>query len=547
MDDFGPEMLSQSEEASDSFPGYQGAVFNPHRGYREYSPAVSPEIDSMSEPDSVDSIYLNPSFKVGSFVKAWWSAVNESPGGTGSYHTAKIESRESNGQYMITYVGFEGSVCVCETYLEKAALYPIGHTVKALYDDTYMNAQVLGYTRTGYKIEFLTLRTIEYRVEEDEVAPEFMRIYGSTANPNICGVYWLAPSPHEGRPYFSRLVEEKEWVIRWSSLHRHWIIDGEGLRSESGGHAWANDNVLLPSLVRSSWYVVSPDHRAIKDTGIHATHLDLNVGDVVESYYNVSGKQFHGWFKAEIVDIQDACISVIFQDWGEDVFENVKIRLPQNPDWTYQVGDEVMYKDANGNVDIWNVYSTNDVGYIITHPTSPRWGQFASEEELTLPADQPLEDRLDSIYTIALSQLNQIRALKRESSGFQNQREQEIKNRDDEIERLKQEIKLLKIQQVPKVLVDPSYISTMKESEILDIRKELVEHRVKVESALNAVDEEVNKQRTSRLQCSICWDKEKTHVLIPCGHSFCESCCGKIFRCAICRARKVTQVKVHMT
>ena len=71
----------------------------------------------------------------------------------------------------LSYVGFEGSVCVCETYLEKAALYPIGHTVKALYDDTYMNAQVLGYTRTGYKIEFLTLRTIEYRVEEDEVVP----------------------------------------------------------------------------------------------------------------------------------------------------------------------------------------------------------------------------------------------------------------------------------------------------------------------------------------------------------------------------------------
>lgn len=45
--------------------------------------------------------------------------------------------------------------------------------------------------------------------------------------------------------------------------------------------------------------------------------------------------------------------------------------------------------------------------------------------------------------------------------------------------------------------------------------------------------------------CVICWDSQKTTILVPCGHyAFCQACADGIVECAICRARIEKRVKV---
>jgi hypothetical protein len=47
------------------------------------------------------------------------------------------------------------------------------------------------------------------------------------------------------------------------------------------------------------------------------------------------------------------------------------------------------------------------------------------------------------------------------------------------------------------------------------------------------------KEENSQTECTICYDKKPTHVAVPCGHAYCGTCIGKIFKsnkvCSFCK------------
>ena len=56
---------------------------------------------------------------------------------------------------------------------------------------------------------------------------------------------------------------------------------------------------------------------------------------------------------------------------------------------------------------------------------------------------------------------------------------------------------------------------------------------IEVESNSTIVQTTENDQQNP--ECSICWEKPKDRIMIPCGHCFCDSCSQQIETCAICR------------
>jgi len=53
---------------------------------------------------------------------------------------------------------------------------------------------------------------------------------------------------------------------------------------------------------------------------------------------------------------------------------------------------------------------------------------------------------------------------------------------------------------------------------------------------------------TKKRKCNVCFTEDITHVLIPCGHCFCQSCCGRLQRnrCHICRQNVSQKYKIHL-
>ena len=71
----------------------------------------------------------------------------------------------------------------------------------------------------------------------------------------------------------------------------------------------------------------------------------------------------------------------------------------------------------------------------------------------------------------------------------------------------------------------------------------------KAEKTLQSITElvgavNVHKKKT----CSVCYTRELTSTLIPCGHVFCDSCCERAARsnrCFTCRQRIESSMRVY--
>lgn len=63
-----------------------------------------------------------------------------------------------------------------------------------------------------------------------------------------------------------------------------------------------------------------------------------------------------------------------------------------------------------------------------------------------------------------------------------------------------------------------------------ELQKQLEHSKMKlIEVEAKAKDEQ------EKEICAICLENQKSIVVIPCGHCYCESCASGIKRCAICR------------
>lgn len=57
-----------------------------------------------------------------------------------------------------------------------------------------------------------------------------------------------------------------------------------------------------------------------------------------------------------------------------------------------------------------------------------------------------------------------------------------------------------------------------------------------------------NLQRSAAPTCTICMTKEVSHVIAPCGHTFCEDCCRNQFTaCYICRVQVRDRMRLYFS
>merc|ERR1712118_498838 len=90
---------------------------------------------------------------------------------------------------------------------------------------------------------------------------------------------------------------------------------------------------------------------------------------------------------------------------------------------------------------------------------------------------------------------------------------------------------MLKIRQLEKALEQEKVSMKMEH-----LRKEELDALMK--KALETM-EEVRKEQESRRRCTICCDRKKNAVLLPCAHRLCEACATKLQKCPFCQRRKL--------
>jgi hypothetical protein len=77
--------------------------------------------------------------------------------------------------------------------------------------------------------------------------------------------------------------------------------------------------------------------------------------------------------------------------------------------------------------------------------------------------------------------------------------------------------------------------------------KELVE-QYKRFSLLKGIVSLGTFQKTTAPACAICMNREVNHVVIPCGHTFCEECCRtQLTACYICRVQIRDKVRLYFS
>ena len=77
------------------------------------------------------------------------------------------------------------------------------------------------------------------------------------------------------------------------------------------------------------------------------------------------------------------------------------------------------------------------------------------------------------------------------------------------------------------------------------------ELKEKCEKALAALRELCGSHSlAARITCSICYTRERTHAVLPCGHGgLCETCCARVVRrgrCSTCRGPVEGSLRVYL-
>jgi hypothetical protein len=84
-------------------------------------------------------------------------------------------------------------------------------------------------------------------------------------------------------------------------------------------------------------------------------------------------------------------------------------------------------------------------------------------------------------------------------------------------------------------------------SKVKRMNDELV---VKAEKALQSISELIGTCSTSTARkCTVCYTRDQTTVLLPCGHVFCASCAERAgrSRCHSCRTRVDSTMRIYVS
>ena len=59
-----------------------------------------------------------------------------------------------------------------------------------------------------------------------------------------------------------------------------------------------------------------------------------------------------------------------------------------------------------------------------------------------------------------------------------------------------------------------------------------------------------NNSIAARITCGICYSRERTHAILPCGHGgLCEPCAARVVRrgrCSTCRATAESHIRIYL-
>lgn len=82
----------------------------------------------------------------------------------------------------------------------------------------------------------------------------------------------------------------------------------------------------------------------------------------------------------------------------------------------------------------------------------------------------------------------------------------------------------------------------------LDTRNKRLERDLVMEREQLAQSMQTIQQTTAALRCTICFAQDVTHVMIPCGHTICETCCGMLrgSRCPHCRRAIQSRLRFYL-
>ena len=76
------------------------------------------------------------------------------------------------------------------------------------------------------------------------------------------------------------------------------------------------------------------------------------------------------------------------------------------------------------------------------------------------------------------------------------------------------------------------------------LNNELLE---KTETIIKSINDLVGSVKPAKKNCSVCYTRERSVTLVPCGHLFCLACAERAQRtnrCFICRSRILDSMKV---
>eukprot|EP00494_Astrolonche_serrata_P028945 UN29212 len=97
--------------------------------------------------------------------------------------------------------------------------------------------------------------------------PQWIEVQGRVGvNSLINGIYSLAPTKSEAKPYYHKLGRT-HWVIRWNSKDKAWLVSSKGLIKDDTCCARSDEDVIHPGLIKVWYYVVAGGHM-IKDKNI---------------------------------------------------------------------------------------------------------------------------------------------------------------------------------------------------------------------------------------------------------------------------------------
>lgn len=152
----------------------------------------------------------------------------------------------------------------------------------------------------------------------------------------------------------------------------------------------------------------------------------------------------------------------------------------------------------------------------------------------TLRQFSPKIPGLEGLIDQFQSQIQQLELSKSISEGSNQSLKKQIHSLEQKMKKIEEEKDLLQ-QEV-------DYLKGKGLSKFPKSRLEEIE--AVILNSFTLVREAINEASKNERTCPICFVKEKTHCMVPCGHTYCETCINKLDKCAFDQKKPTNKLKL---